>query len=246
MDLDSHAYTIVCSSNCIIIHFMGKECDVVPYTDAYERINSVPIFQSAKAYDNPKTGETTIQILNEAIWMGETIYHTLVNPNQLCSYGMTFQDNPFVEYPNFIATEDHEFMLPLSSKGSILGVTTRTPMNKELHICPNVTCLLAHEWDPQNVSFLKSSHTLEEDISSNIGAVMKKGGYLDLTDTDSDSNSVDQTYDIGAMKSQMIGIFKVAFIPSSNVYEKNLLYKMYHRPVNSSQRDAIQPCHLKN
>ena len=51
--------------------------------------------------------------------------HTLVNPNQLSSYVITVQDNPFTEAPIFIATEDHGFMLPLSFKGAILEFTTR-------------------------------------------------------------------------------------------------------------------------
>ena len=49
MNLDSHVDTIVCGSNRIIIHFTGKECDVAPYTDAYETIKAVPIVQEATA-----------------------------------------------------------------------------------------------------------------------------------------------------------------------------------------------------
>ena len=60
---------------------------------------------------------------------------------------------------------------------------------------------------------------MDEEISRNIGAVMTEGGYPDLTDTYSDSDSVDQIYDIGAMKSRMIGSVKVASIPSRNVSE---------------------------
>ena len=127
MELDSHAGTTVCGSNCIVVHFTGKECDVTPYTDTYDTIKAVTIVQTYTAYGIPETGDTTILILNEAIWMGETMYHTLVNPNQLHAYGMTVQDNPFAEAPIFIVTEDHEFMLMLSSKGTILGVTTRNP-----------------------------------------------------------------------------------------------------------------------
>ena len=54
--------------------------------------------------------------------------HTLVIPNKLCAYVMMVQDNPFTEAPILIETEDHDFMLLLSSKGPILGVNTRTPM----------------------------------------------------------------------------------------------------------------------
>ena len=67
----------------------------------------MPIVQAATSYDNPETGETIILILNEAIWMGETMDHTLMNPNQLCAYGMTAQEKPFADYPIFIATEEN-------------------------------------------------------------------------------------------------------------------------------------------
>ena len=67
MEMDSNADKIVCGSNCIVMHFKGKECDVVRYADAYETIKAVPIVQEATAYDNSETGETTILILNEAI-----------------------------------------------------------------------------------------------------------------------------------------------------------------------------------
>ena len=60
---------------------------------------------------------------------------------------------------------------------------------------------------------------MEEDISSNIGAVMTEGGSPDLTNTGSDRYSVDQIYDIGAMTSQMIGSVKVSLITSRNASE---------------------------
>ena len=87
--MDSHADTIVCGANCCIMHYTGKECDVTPYTDAYEAIKSVPIVQAATAYEDAETGETTILIFNKAIWMGTKLSHTLVNPNQLRAYGVT-------------------------------------------------------------------------------------------------------------------------------------------------------------
>ena len=131
MELNSHADTIDCGSNCIVMRFTGKECDVAPYTDAYETIKSVPIVQANTAYDNPETWETTILILNEAIWMGATTDHTLVNPNQLREYGMTFQDNPFAEAPVFVATEDHAFMLLLYSKKTLyLDSPQESPQSK--------------------------------------------------------------------------------------------------------------------
>ena len=105
MYLDSNADTIVCGSKCTVMNFTGKECDVAPYTDAHKTIKSVPIFQAATAYENPEIRETRIIIINKAIWMGETMDHTLVNPKTLRAYGMKVKDNPFVEAPIIIATK---------------------------------------------------------------------------------------------------------------------------------------------
>ncbi len=212
MELDSHADTIVCGANCIIMHFTGKECDVSPYTDTYEAIKSVPIVQAATAYDNPETGETSILILNEAIWMGDKMDHTLVNPNQLRAYGLTVQDNPFSEAPIFISTEGHEFILPLASKGTILGVTTRTPTDQELQTCPHVTLSSEHEWDPQHVRFPKAVRTAEEEVSRNIGAVMTQGGNFDPVDT-RDDDSTNRLLDIGNMSQRLIASVRVKSIP---------------------------------
>ena len=145
IDLDSYADTIFCGSKCIVINFVGKEGDVAPYTNAYETIKAVSMVQSDTAYENPETGENTILILNKAICIGETMDHTLVNPNQLYAYGITFEDKTFSKAPIFIATEDHGYVLLFSSKETIPGVTTRTPTYKELHKFPHVTFLLLHE-----------------------------------------------------------------------------------------------------
>ena len=72
--------------------------------------------------------------------MGETMDHTLKKHNQLRAYGMTVQDNPFSEAQIFIATEDHEFMLSLYSKGTTLGVTKKKTTDKGLQAFPHVTC----------------------------------------------------------------------------------------------------------
>jgi hypothetical protein len=146
MELDSHADTIVAGSNCIVMHYTGKECNVSPYTDQYEDIKNVPIVQAATAYDDPETGVTAILMLNEAMWMGDTMEHALVNPNQLRAHGITVQDNPFASAPIYISTEGRDLVMPLTSKGTALGVSTRTPTNHELKTClPHIELSSDHE-----------------------------------------------------------------------------------------------------
>jgi hypothetical protein len=185
----------------------------MPYTDAYEAMKSVPIVQAATAYDNPETGETTILIMNEAIWMGGKMDHTLVNPNQLRAFGLNVQDNLFSDAPIFIGTEGHEFMLPLTSKGTILGVTTRTPTDNELQTCPHITLSSEHEWDPQNVQFPKAPCTVEEEIARTIGAVTTQGGVFDFVDIPTDDTAGDRLFDIGTLSKRLIASVQVRPIP---------------------------------
>ena len=67
---------------------------------------------------------------------------------------------------------------------------------------------------------------------------MMEVGSPDLNKTDSDSNSVDQIYDIGAMTSRMISSFKFASIPSRNVYETKVMVQ-YVPQVKSFQSKGL-------
>jgi hypothetical protein len=192
------------------MYYTGKECDVLPYTEAYEAIKSVPIVEAATAYDHTDTGETTILSLNEAIWMGDQMEHTLINPNQLRAYGITVQDNPFDPAPIFISTEDNESTLPLNSKGTVLGVATITPADQELQTCPHVVLSSEHEWDPKNVWFPRAARTVEEEISRTVGAVMTQDG---ASTEDPDNDAMDCVFDIGNMSKRLVASVKVASPP---------------------------------
>ena len=48
-ELESHADTIVAVSNCVILQYTGKECDVLPYQGDYESVSNVTIVHEAMA-----------------------------------------------------------------------------------------------------------------------------------------------------------------------------------------------------
>ena len=50
IELDSNDRSIVVGTNCCIIHYTSRECDVSPYRDDYASIKNVPIVQAATAY----------------------------------------------------------------------------------------------------------------------------------------------------------------------------------------------------
>ena len=87
-ELDSHADTTVAGSNCIILSYSGKECDVSPYREDYESIKNVPIVTAATAWQSERSGQVYILVFNEALWMGDMMESSLVNPNQLRHHGV--------------------------------------------------------------------------------------------------------------------------------------------------------------
>ena len=161
-ELDSHADTIVAGKNCIILQYTGKECDVSPYRDDYDSISNVPIVHAATAWQSPITGQTFILVFNEALWMGDSLDHTLVNPNQLRHHGTKVHDDPTAEYPLSIISHDNEFCMELTMNGTIVCVETHTPTASELDSCPHIQLSSTHVWDPKNVTFPKCNATLQE------------------------------------------------------------------------------------
>ena len=85
IELDSHADTVVLGSNCVVLHHMGKVCEVSPYTDEYDAITDVPVVRGAILWMDQHTYEEFILIFNEALLMCDTLVHSLINPNQLCA-----------------------------------------------------------------------------------------------------------------------------------------------------------------
>ena len=67
------------------MNYIGKEYEVYPKMDAYKAIKSLPMLQESTEYEKPDTGETTIIIINEAIWMGKKMEHTYFTMPQFLS-----------------------------------------------------------------------------------------------------------------------------------------------------------------
>ena len=130
IELDSHADTVVLGSNCVVLHHTGKVCEVSPYTDEYDAITDVPVVRGATLWTDQHTNEEYILIFNEALWMGDTLAHSLINPNELCAFGTLVQDNPYHTDPQLGSNHHHT---TLKSRSALLGpssIPTPTPLRK--------------------------------------------------------------------------------------------------------------------
>ena len=117
---------------------MGKVCEVSPYMDEYDAITDVPVVQGATLWMDQHTNEEYILIFNEALWMGDTLTHSLINPNQLCAFGTLVQDNPYHTDPLGITPPPYDLEIPLRTAGTIIYANTCAPTQAELDICPSL------------------------------------------------------------------------------------------------------------
>ncbi len=134
---------------------------VSPYNNKYEPVHDVPIVTGATAVQLPETGETVILVINQALWFGDTLPNSLLNPNQLRHYGTDVQDNPFDRRGLYIAADDGT-QIPMTSLGTTILFESQTPTQSKLETCRHINLTSDVEWDPRNISF-PNSHRKEEE-----------------------------------------------------------------------------------
>jgi hypothetical protein len=83
-EFDTHADTCALGRNFVPLYYTGRVCDVSPYNaDHYESEKDVPIIAGGTAYTCQDSGQTYILVVNEGLWLGPKLSHSLLNPNQL-------------------------------------------------------------------------------------------------------------------------------------------------------------------
>jgi hypothetical protein len=92
-ELDSRADTCCAGMTAQVLEYTGQTCEVYPYNPTYKPRKNVPIVKAVTAYDTP-SGETLILCLNQALYFGNEMEHTLLNPNQMRSHGIVVDDCP--------------------------------------------------------------------------------------------------------------------------------------------------------
>ena len=182
IELDSHADTIVLGTNCTILSHTGQSCEVMPYSDTYDAITDVPVVTGATLWTSPHDGDEFILVFNEALWMGDTLQHTLVNPNQLRAYGTTVQENRFAQSPLKFEPPTCP-TIPLTTMGTIIYCNTRAPSDRELSTLPHIHLSSSATWDPHNVVF-PTHHVEEEEHQLQISSISSLSlSANDLTST---------------------------------------------------------------
>ena len=104
--------------------------------DEYDAITDITVVRGATLWTDQHTNEEYILIFNEALWKGDTLAHSLINPNQLHAFGTLVQDNLYHMDPVGIKPPPYDLEIPLHTAGTIIYADTRAPTQNELATLP--------------------------------------------------------------------------------------------------------------
>lgn len=145
---DSNADTCCLGKNFIVLEHTRRTADVYAYDKSITPIHNVPIVSGATAYDCPTTNTTYILVFHESLFYGDRLDHSLMNPNQLRSFGIPLWDNPYDPHHDLAIDADSHLTIPLQMKGTKIYFTTRVPTATELRDCPMVSLTSKQTWEP--------------------------------------------------------------------------------------------------
>ena len=93
-DIDSRADTCCAGMKWRLLSTTGQLCDVKGFHNSYKEITNVPVdrYATSVVHDG---GTVYIIILNEDLLFGKSMYHSLINPNQIRSFGIPLSNDPF-------------------------------------------------------------------------------------------------------------------------------------------------------
>jgi transposase len=157
MELDSHANTCCAGSNCVVVEYMGKVCNVIGFNHdtPNDELKGIPVVKAATAYDAP-TGETYIIILSQSLYLGNLLSYSLLCPNQLRHNGLIVDDVPRHLSPDPL-NATHSIFLPednirilLEMRGVVSLFHTRGPTSEEIETCKWLMFTSEQEWDPHS------------------------------------------------------------------------------------------------
>jgi len=150
-ELDSHGDTCVAGANTLLLYFTEHKVSVSPFIGEYSPLQNVPIATVATAWDDPRDGSTILLIINEALYFGDRMSHSLLCPNQMRDNGIIVNDCPNI----YDSSSSHSIIipgvgidLPLYMRGTISYLDTRRPTDDELLKCERFELTSAAPWNP--------------------------------------------------------------------------------------------------
>ena len=151
-ETDSNADTCCLGANFTIMNYTSRTADVYPYDSTYAPMKNVPIVRGGTAWDDPITHRTYILVIDEGLYYGTKLDHSLLNPNQIRNFGNGYWDNPF-DPAHSLCIETDTLQIPLYQHSTKIEFQSRVPTDEELDSCEKIYLTDSFPWDPNTVRF---------------------------------------------------------------------------------------------
>ena len=97
------------------------------------------------------TGRLFIIVLNKALCYSKKLGHSLINPNQLRSYGTMVWDKPFDSTRQLFVETENGNTIYILADGIKVGLDSRAPTDHKLQSLPHVHLTSKIQWNPETV-----------------------------------------------------------------------------------------------
>jgi hypothetical protein len=161
LEIDSCADTTCCGCGFIPIAEVDQVCNVSGFHPSMPVMKDIPICTCATAYDH-LNGETFILEFGQALWFGDSMEHSLMSPNQVC----TFQNEVCLTPKQFldgnslhgIYAKSDDVTMPFQMFGCISYLPIQTPSPSELKTCRHIRLTSDELWEPYNENFTQAEN----------------------------------------------------------------------------------------
>ena len=155
-EIDNHADTTCFGKNFRVTSFTSEVCSVSPFLSEYDSVTDVPICNTATAVDL-ESGETIILEFGQGLWFGDRMDHSLINPNQCRSFGISLCDDPTDPNRNIGLELSDDYVVPVHMRGTTCHFLSRSPSISEIESCRTFKLTDTETWNPADDIFQISS-----------------------------------------------------------------------------------------
>jgi hypothetical protein len=157
-ELDSHADTCVAGADTLLVAHDDRIVSVHAFSGEHAPINDVQIGTVATLWIHPVTGRSHILVTHEALYLGDRLPETLLNPNQIRANGLRVEGVPKQfdsTLSHAIHTKKRDVHISLSLDGVISGFKSRKPTWEEYEEHPRLELISNVKWKPSSKAFAK-------------------------------------------------------------------------------------------
>ena len=143
---------------------MSRTANVYAYDTPIKHLEGFPIVSGSTAYDDLGTNTTYILVVNEDLYYGNKLEHSLINPNQVRAYGIDFWDNPFDRQRGLTIALNDEVKIPMQEMGTNILYKTRVPTELEIWTCKYTTMTSPQKWETSQVNMSETRREQKEEL----------------------------------------------------------------------------------